>query len=171
MTISASTILHLISHVKQRNLCQHMLGLGRRDTAKWLNGRRLMTESAGLKAQAVANSLFGDPSLPYPEMGLISLLVRSTSTVPESRLLFMRVCMAVDRNPRVWECNYCHMLLNVIDPQTAVKTHVPLSVRNAMWAYFDWTDFSEVFTITTHVQKATWSDMAYRHQGIRGVHA
>ncbi|KAL8650076.1 MAG: hypothetical protein Q9210_004038 [Variospora velana] len=128
VTMSAFTTLHLISHVKYRTLCQSMLGLGRRDTTKWLNGWRLMEESTGFEAQAMANNLFGDPSLPYPEMGLISLLIRFTITVPESRVLLMRVCMVVDRDPRVRECNYCHsacMLLDVIDSQTAATWRDP----------------------------------------------
>lgn len=156
--MSASTILHLISHVKHRTLCQHLLGLGRRDTTKWLNGWRLMEETTGSETQAMANNLFGDPALPYPEMGLISLLIRFTTTVPESRLLLMRVCVVVDRDPSVRKCNYCHsacILLDVIDSQIAVKAHVPLSVRTAKRTYFGWTDFLNVFRSKTLVQKAT----------------
>ncbi|KAL9632000.1 MAG: hypothetical protein Q9204_003979 [Flavoplaca sp. TL-2023a] len=174
VTMSASTTLHLISHVKHRTLCQHMLGLGRHDTTKWLNGWRLMEESTGFEAQAVANNLFGDPSLPYPEMGLISLLIRFTITVPEPRLLLMRVCMVLDRDPKVGECNYCHsacMLLDVIDSQTAVKAHVPLSACTAKRSYSSWTDFLDVFIGKIHVRKATWKDIAYRHQGLHEVYA
>ncbi|KAL8881235.1 MAG: hypothetical protein Q9192_007843, partial [Flavoplaca navasiana] len=174
MTMSASTTQHLISHVKYRTLCQHILGLGRRDTTKWLNGWRLMEESRGFEAQAMADNLFGDPSLPYPDMGLISLLIRFTITVPNSRLLLMRVCIVVDRDPRVRECNYCHsacMLLDVIDSQTAVKAHVPLSVCTDKRSYSSWTDFLDVFTGRMHVRKATWRDITYRHQGLHEVHA
>ncbi|KAL8797100.1 MAG: hypothetical protein Q9182_007240 [Xanthomendoza sp. 2 TL-2023] len=174
VTMSASTTLQLISHIKHRALCQHMLGLGRRDTTKWLNGWRLTEESTGDEALAMANNLFGDPSLPYPEMGLISLLIRFTITVPEFRPLLMRVCMVVDRDPRVRECNYCHsacMLLDIMDSQTAVKAHVPLSVCTAKKPYFYWTDLSKVFGGRLHVQKATWRDIAYRHQGLNEVHA
>ncbi|KAI4157475.1 MAG: hypothetical protein L6R39_000660 [Caloplaca ligustica] len=91
-----------------------MLGLGRRDTTKWLNGWRLMEESAGSEAQAMANNVFGDPSLPYPEMGLISLLIKFSVTIPNSRPLFMRVCMAVDRDQWIEAdgriCKGCHRL-------------------------------------------------------------
>lgn len=133
-----------------------------------------MEESAGSEAQAMANNVFGDPSLPYPEMGLISLLIKFSVTIPNSRPLFMRVCMAVDRDQWVRECNCCHsacMLLDVVDSQMAVKAHVPLSVRTAKWAYSDWTNISDVFKTRTHMQKATWRDKAYLHQGLYVVNA
>lgn len=82
--------------------------------------------------------------------------------------------MVVDRDPRVREYNYCHsacMLLDVVDLQTAVKANVPLSVYTAKRTYCCWTDFSEAFRGNIHVRKATWRDIAYRHQGPHEVHA
>lgn len=114
-----------------------------------------MEDAAGSEVEAMANNLFGDPSLPYPDLAHVSVLVKFTVTTPKSRLLLMRVCMAADRDQMVRECNYCHsasMLLDSIESETALKIHVPLSARTAQHSYSDWANFSDVSATRTELQ-------------------
>ena len=166
---SSEKVQRLIDHVKQSKLCQDMLGLGRRDRGKWLNGWSPVDKQEGSTMEIAARHLFKDPAIPYPEMGLVTLCVRFNVTFPRKRLTFLRVCLAKDPKQEIRCCDDCTgtcVILDFMDSEAAVKIHTTLPGSSIRKICDDWRAFSKTFAIKTRTQVARWNKMDYLYQGI-----
>ena len=166
--IGESEIQYLLRYLKQPKLSKSLFNLEGRDRALWMEEWRLMTDAEGSKADALARRLFGDPSLPYPEMNIVTLYVKlhTTSTPTQQKLL--RLSFGTISTQAIQECNYCHitvMILDFLDHSGAVKIHIPLPPSHRR-LFSNWQKYADVFTCRVQVQEAKWADLTYMFQGL-----
>jgi hypothetical protein len=168
-----SSVPLIIGFVKHNTVFQNLLGLTRPDGAHWTNDWLQMSNSEGPLIESVANHLFGDTLLSYPEMSVLNILIKFHTTVPAKKPLLLRISIGQDPRSEILDCHHCDKTFQLIDyigPQGAVKIHwssrdAPGPRARHPHQFRDWTDFSTDHTTKRHNFCTKWSQIAYLYQG------
>lgn len=168
-----SSVQRIIGFVKHNVVFRNILGLTRPDNAKWVNDWVQMPSSEGPLVESVANYLFGDPLLSYPEMSILNILVKFRTTSPIVKPVLLRVSLGQDPRTDVLDCHHCAKTFHVIDyigPQGAAKLHmssryVPQQSSSHSHQYRDWADFRSDHATESRTIHTKWSQIAYLYQG------
>ena len=166
-TIEVSRLQTVLQKVKQSGLCTELLDLTGKDRFNWKKNWALMTHDDGSRTEALSRDLFGDPSLPYPEMNLFTIFIRFDTAHSSMRPVLLRLVFGIDPREYIQHCSLCHndfMILDLIDSGAAVKIHIPMnSARD--YFYQNWQDYSDRLRMKICDEEATWRDMDYLYQG------
>lgn len=163
-------VQRLLDCVKRTVLCRRLLAVGRQDSSRWLGDWRLMNESEVLNVETAGRLTFGNPSLPYLEMEIVTLWAKFDKSTAKTNSNLLRVCICVDLDQQRQDCNFCHsacLVLDYMDPEGAVKLNIPLFRYDENTPR--WDQFQD--TITTHKTtiRSTWRDVNYIYQGMSHI--
>ena len=163
-------VQQLVEFVKRTVLCRRLICVGREDSSRWLGDWRLMNESEVFNVETAGCLTFGNPSLPYPEMEIVTLWAKFDTSTAKTNSNLLRICICIDSDQERQDCNSCHstcLVLDYMDPRGAVKLNIPLfrSHENTP----KWDQFQN--TIRTHKNtiQSTWRDVNYIYQGLSPV--
>ena len=160
----------LVECVKRTVLCRRLLAVGRQDSPRWLGDWRLMNESEVLNVETAGQLTFGNPSLPYPEMEIVTLWAKFKTSTAKTNSNLLRVCICVDLDQQRQDCNFCHsacLVLDYMDPEGAVKLNIPLfrSDENTP----KWDQFQDAIDTNKKAIRSTWRDVNYIYQGMSPI--
>ncbi len=167
-SLSTSKTKLFLENVKNSSLCQSLLGFESRAMQQWLSDWQLVTSEEGSRMEELGCLCFGDPSVPYPEMEILTILARSEETDPTMKSSLLRICLWVDPTQERRDCCYCHskgMILDFMNPDGAVTINVPLVGANDQRHIFDWAHFKDSYQPTIERGNYTWKELAYHFQG------
>lgn len=157
----------LVEYVKPAMLFKGLIGDGRQYSSGWLDDWRLMNETEVFNVETASRLTFGNPSLPYPEMEILTLWVKFDEPTENHSNNLLRICFCVDPDQERQDCNYCHticLVLDYMDPKGAVKLNIPLSRSNQQNS--EWTHFQCGTTTRQRTIESTWRDVNYIYQGM-----
>ena len=163
-------VQQLVELVKRTVLCRRLVAVGRQDSSRWLGDWRLMDEAEVFNVETAGCLTFGNPSLPYPGMEIITLWVKFDTSTAKTNSNLLRICICVDSDQERHECNLCHstcLVLDYMDPKGAVKLNIPLfnsDENTPKWDQYKYTTSTEKRTISS-----TWRDVNYIYQGISPI--
>ena len=163
-------VQRLIDYVKSSTLCKRLIGIGRKDSSRWLGDWRLMKEAEVSNVETAGRLTFGNPSLPYPEMEIFTLWVKFDKAAQKTRNNLLRICFCIDPDQERRDCNFCHstcLVLDYMDPEGAVKLNVPLFHSNQPTS--ELAHFQCEFKAHTKTIESTWSEVNYIYQGMAQV--
>ena len=163
-------VQRLVEYVKRTVLCRRLIAVGRQDSSRWLGDWRLMNESEVFNVESAGCLTFGNPSLPYPEMEIVTLWARFDTCTATTNSNLLRICICVDSDPERRDCNICHstcLVLDYMDPKGAVKLNIPLfrSDDNSP----TWDRFQDTIRTKKKTIESTWRDVNYIYQGMSPV--
>ena len=167
-SLSTSKTRLFLEIVKNSSLCQTLLSSDSRGMQGWLGDWRLMTSEEGSRMEELGCLCFGDASVPYPEMEILTILARSKETDPTIQSGLLRICLWVDPTQERRDCFYCHskgMILDFMNSDGAVTINVPLFGTNNQGHIFDWAQFKDSYRTTIEHGNHTWKELAYLFQG------
>ena len=167
-SIRATTLQRLLSFIKYSNLFGEIFNPSDSDWAAWRKNWRLMTDAHGSGIETLARDLFGNPSLPYPEIDLTSILIQFKLTSTTSRPVLLRLVLGIEPKPQIRDCEACacdFMILDYIEKDAAVKIHIPLTGSLDLRRHSNWEEFSKLFSTKTRSENSRWSEMGYLYQG------
>ena len=163
-------VQRLVEYVKRTVLCRRLIAVGRQDSSRWLGDWRLMDESEVFNVETAGCLTFGNPSLPYPEMEIVTLWVKFDTSTAKTNSNLLRICICVDSDQERQDCSFCHstcLVLDYMDPQAAVKLNIPLfrSSENTP----RWDQFQDTIRTKKKTLQSTWRDVNYIYQGMSPV--
>ena len=167
-SLSSSKTKLLLETVDNSSLCQSLLGIDSRGIQRWPGNWQQMTLEEGSRTEELGCLCFGDPSVPYPEMEIITILARSEETEPTMDPSLLRICFWVDPTQERRDCRYCHskgMILDFMNSDGTVKINVPLFGANDLGYIFDWVHFSDTYQTAIEHGFYTWKELEYQFQG------
>lgn len=165
--IGPARFQRLLNFVKHSAFFTSLLSPCHRDQQFWVGSWRLMADLHGSEIETLALGLFGDPSVPYPEMNLFTFIIRFNLSSPTRKLL-LRLVLGTESQAEIFNCEVCasdFMILDSIDQETAVKIHIPLTRTKNPLRCNGWRDFSTNFETKTCHENRRWSEIRYIHQG------
>ena len=165
---SSSKTKLILENVENSSLCQSLLGFDSRGMPRWLGDWRQMTSAEGSRTEELGCLCFGDPAVPYPEMEITTILVRSEETDPTMDPSLLRISLWVDPIEERRNCCYCHskgMILDFVNSGGAVKINVPLFGANNLGPIFDWAHFNDCYQTAIENGFYTWKELEYKFQG------
>ena len=160
-------VRRLVEHVKGTVLCRRLIAVGRQDSSRWLGNWRLMNESEVFNVETAGCLTFGNPSLPYPEMEIVTFWVKFDTSTAKTNSNLLRICICVDSDPERQHCNLCHstcLVLDYMDPTGAVKLNIPLFRSDEKTP--KWDQFQDTIGTTKKTIQSTWRDVNYIYQGL-----
>lgn len=166
--LSTSKTKLFLEKVKNCSLCQSLLGFDSRGMQRWLGDWQQMTSEEGSSSEEFGCLCFGDPSEPYPEMEITTILARSEETDPTIDSSLLRICLWVDPTEERQNCCYCHskgMILDFVNSGGTVKINVPLFGANDLGPIFDWAHFNDCYQTAIEHGFYTWKELEYKFQG------
>jgi len=166
--IDGRLVDYLTQLMKQHELCRSMLLLTLQNCSSWLQLWQPMTLSEKASACSLANQLFGDLSLPYPEMGLASVGVIFHRANSIRGPVLARISLGVDPQSIRSRCVHCDdsfLVIDAIDPDVAIKITVPLPSNSNHHSYKSLQDFKKRKILKKGVVEHNWSKIAYHLKG------
>lgn len=167
-SLSRSKTKLFLENVENSSLCQSLLGFDSRGMQRWLGDWQQMSSEKGSRTEELGCLCFGDPSVPYPEMEITTILARSEETDPTVDSSLLRICLWVDPTQERRDCRYCHnkgMILDFMNSDGTVKINVPLFGANDLGHIFDWAHFNDCYQTAIESGFYTWKELEYQFQG------
>ena len=166
--IGVTKLQRLLGFIRYSKLFLELFELNGPDQASWKRDWRFMSEAHGTGIETLARDLFGDPSVPYPEMKLATILIQFKLTSITPRPILLRLVLGIETKPEIHKCEACasdFMILDYMDAEAAVKIHVPLTRAFNIQLHASWDNFSRHFTTETCHDDSNWSEMGHHFQG------
>jgi hypothetical protein len=138
--------------IKQNNLCSSLLDLNEASIHLWNQNWKSMDRESLPLLDTLARRIFGDLTIPYPNMSVSSLLVRFNPNSHPDDCKLLRITFGIDRRPEIQECRYCEpafMTLDCIGPDSALKVHIPLLHARHEQPCLTEKDYSDCFLTNT----------------------
>lgn len=167
-SLSNSKTKLFLENIENSSLCQSLLGFDSRGMQPWPGDWRQMTSEEGSRAEELGCLSFGDPSVPYPEMEMITILAKSEETDPTMDSSLLRICLWLDPTEERRDCSYCHskgMILDFVNSDGTVKINVPLMGTNNLGHIFDWAHFNNLYQTAIEHGFYTWKELENKFQG------
>lgn len=155
--------------IKNSKLCQYLLGAEDHGSRSSRQGWQLMNSTEAADAESAGRKLFGHPAVAYPDMEILTLLIRCDDTASEAKSALLRICICVDPASERRSCQICHsicMILDFIDEEGAVKLNIPLSDTSFPKSVSDLAEGPDYFSTSTWTRNATWADVDFLFQGM-----
>ena len=163
-------VQRLVECVKRAVLCRRLFAVGRQDSSRWLGDWRLMNESEVLNVETAGRLTFGDPSLPYPELKIVTLWAKFDTSTAKTSSNLLRISICVDLDQQREDCNFCHsacLVLDYMDPEGAIKVNIPLFHSNEKTP--KWDQFQDTIRTNKKTIQSTWRDVNYIYQGMSPI--
>ena len=163
-------VQRLVEYVKHTVLCRQLISVGKQDSSRWLGDWRLMNESEVFNVENAGCLTFGNPSLPYPEMEIVTLWAKFDTSTAKTNSNLLRICICVDSDQERQDCDSCHsicLVLDYMDPRGAVKLNIPLFRSHEYTP--KWGQFQDTIRTKKKIIQSTWRDVNYIYQGLSPV--
>ena len=154
--------------MKHSKIFIDLLDLSEHDRKAWMDTWQLMTKTHGAGIEALAQDLFGDVSLPYPEMDLFSMFIRFNTSPPVVHPILLRVVLAIEPKMEVFNCEICAsdiMILDYVNQETAVKIHIPVTQAVPQRRCKNWQEFSILYQTEIWDEDRSWTELGSMFQG------
>ena len=166
--IGMARFQRLLNFVKHSAFFTSLFDPCHRDRQVWIGSWRLMADPHVSEIETLALKLFGDPSVPYPDMNLFTMLIRFNLFSPIRRPVLLRIVLGIESQAEIVDCEVCasdFMVIDSIDHQSTVKIHIPLTRTKNAPRCDDWPDFSTQFETKRSHENLKWTELGYIHQG------
>lgn len=166
--IGVARFQRLLNFVKHSAFFTSLFDPCYRDRKFWIGSWRLMVDLDVSEIETLALKLFGDPSVPYPDMNLFTMLIRFDLFSPIRRPVLLRIVLGIESQVEIFNCEVCasdFMMIDSMDHQSAVKLHIPLNRTKNAPRCDDWRDFSTQFETKASSENLKWTELGYIHQG------
>lgn len=166
-------VQRIIRFVQHNTVFKNLLGLTRPDGAHWVNDWLQMSSSEGPLVESVANHIFGNTLLSYPETSVLNILIKFYVTSPTKRPILLRISIGQDHRSDILDCPNCSKIFQLIDyigPQGAAKLQIssradPRNHASQPHKFRSWEDFSNEHITKRFTVHTKWSQIAYLYQG------